>query len=87
MGEGNTDPRLLSGSLEDTLERFFSVWTLKRLKGVRNEDNRKIGFRSLIFLAKGKSTSSSASPIFRETSSSASLICQDDLLLSITYLL
>jgi hypothetical protein len=34
MGEGNTEPQLLSGSLEDTLERFFSVWTLRRLKGL-----------------------------------------------------
>ena len=59
-----------------TLLSVFSVFgLLKRLKGVKNEDNRETGFRSLIFLAKGKSTSSSASPIF-----------SGDLLLSITYL-
>ena len=40
MGEGSTASKLFSGSLEDTLERFFSVWSLKRLKGVRNEDKR-----------------------------------------------
>jgi hypothetical protein len=65
----------------------FSVLGLKRLKEVRNEDNGIIGFTSLIFFAKEKSTSSSASPIFRGTSSSASPIFQDDLLLSITYVL
>jgi len=60
---------------------------LKRLREARNEDNGIIGFRSLIFLAKEKSTSSSASPIFRGTSSSTSSVFQENLLLSITYVL
>jgi hypothetical protein len=95
MGEGNTEPRILSGSLEDTLECFFSVWTLKRLKGVGNEDNRKIGFKPLIFLARENQPPPQHHLFFggpppqhhlfaRMISSSASPICCD-CLLSITY--